>query len=465
MSAIYELTVEAPPGDVITYDPIRLASALRIDDPNRLAVETDGMNKALVTVYPADPLAYVRLPDPRELAMDPRGRIWVGRYHNGRPARLRLYDPCSGSAQRSLTFGTTGAGKSTGLHITLAGEKRSRVGNRGCIATWLADLKGGQSVPEARDQVDWFTTTQEGAMAQLRTAWLVMKDREGRSAAAGRSKFLLLHPDPLLSVRIDEANRLLEKGAPYRDEAAFYIKDIGRTGRSLGVGVHLSAQASHLEELGGSDTLRGMLKDGEVILLRWTSNMMRQLVTDGLLPPGMALAPIPKYVGGTRLVSQFDQDSDEDLPGTHGSGYLLSGRYPTSRMRFFKVGSSEPTAGLDPEILALYGDEEPTRLETASWDAAGEAYAGRLDGVEAMIAAGFPAPDAETTPAGQPGIPTPTVSATPGRARTLADRVQAVLDTTDGPIDAHQVLEAVNADGGRPVRLGSIRNTLTALKS
>lgn len=31
---IYELTVEAPPGDLIVYDPIRLASALRIDDPS-----------------------------------------------------------------------------------------------------------------------------------------------------------------------------------------------------------------------------------------------------------------------------------------------------------------------------------------------------------------------------------------------------------------------------------------------
>ncbi len=73
-------------------------------------------------------------------------------------------------------------------------------------------------------------------------------------------------------MRIDEANRLLERGAPYRDEATHLVKELGRTGRSVGVGEELDAQASHLEELGGSDTLRAMLKEGEVVLLRWCSH-------------------------------------------------------------------------------------------------------------------------------------------------------------------------------------------------
>jgi hypothetical protein len=463
---IYELVIEAPPGDLITYDPVRLASALHIEDPSRLSIETDGMNHALVTIYPHDPLADVKLPDPRELAMDARGRIWVGAFHNGRATRLRLYDPKGGSAQRSLLFGTTGAGKSTGLQIILAGEKRSG------IVTFLSDLKGGQSVPEARDNVDWFVTTQEGAMAQLRTMWLVMQERQVRYSAAGRSKFLMNRPDPLLSMRIDEANRLLEKGAPFRDEATFYIKDIGRTGRSLGIGIHLSAQAGHLEELGGSDTLRGMLKDGEVILLRWTSSMMRQLVSDGLLPAGMTLAPIPKYTGAVKLVSRFDVADEADQPGTQGSGYLLSGTNPTARMRFFNVGSSEPVEGLDPEILALYGDEPCAQLEKVSWEAAGAAYAGRLDGPEAYAAI-FPAPpedgeEGSSTGGGRPRGPagptgyTPTVSRP--RPRNLDDRVRAVLEDSDSDWDAQDVLEAVNGDGGRTVSLGGVRNALSSIK-
>jgi energy-coupling factor transporter ATP-binding protein EcfA2 len=487
MSQIYELTVKAPPGDVIAYSPLRLADALGITDPNRLAIETNGASKALVTIYPTDPLAKVVLSSPDALAIDDRGRIWVGRYHNGRAAMLRLYDPKSGSAQRLLLFGTTGAGKSTAGQIVLAAMKRSG------IAVLYADLKGGQSAPEAYGQkrtgddanVCWRVTTQEGAMAQLRSTWKLMMDRQTRYAAMGRSKFLRDRPDPLVFQIIDEANRLLEKGAPFRAEATFYIKDIGRTGRSLGVGIGLFAQAGHLEELGGSDTLRSMLKEGEVVLLRWTSSIMKQLVTDGLMPAGQVLAPIPKYAGAVDLVSQFDEDADdEDLPGTQGTAYLINGRYPTSKMRYWSIGSTMPTEGLDPEILSLYGDGRPCEVERDAWDVLGEAYTDRLDG-DAAYNAAFADLIAEAEAVAQAaaaarsgggggggGVRAPSAAAAAnlaGRAKTptlnLADRVQAVLENTDEDLDVHELLEAVNADGGRTVKLGSIRNALTGLRS
>ncbi|MFJ8028439.1 transfer protein [Streptomyces sp. NPDC096311] len=482
MSRIFELTVEAPPGDIISYHPMRLADALGIKDVNRLAVETNGTSKALVTIYPDDPLAQVILADPQLLVMDAKGRIYIGRYHNGRASLLRLYDPKSGSAQRLLLFGTTGAGKSTAGQIILAAMKRSG------IAVLYADLKGGQSAPEAFGQkehgddgnVAWRVTTQEGTMAQLRTTWLTMMDRQDRYARMGRSKFLKDRPDPLIYQIIDEANRLLEKGAPYRDEATFYIKDIGRTGRSLGIGIGLFAQAGHLEEMGGSDTLRAMLKEGEVILLRWTSSMMKQLVTDGLLPTGMVLAPIPKYAGEVDLVSQFDEDhEDDDLPGTQGTSYNVNGRYPSRKMRFWNIGSEMPTEGLDPEVLELYGPGAPAEIEQDAWDLIGDAYGQRLDGMEAYRAV-FPEPEEDEDGEGGGGggkkkkgsggsagtraaSPVPAAAAKP-RARTLRDRVQAVLDAHDDPLDALQVLELVNEDGGRTVQLGSVRNTLTTLK-
>ncbi|MFI8392206.1 hypothetical protein [Streptomyces sp. NPDC085540] len=53
----------------------------------------------------------------------------------------------------------------------------------------------------------------------------------------------------------------------------------------------------------------------------------------------------------------------------------------------------------------------------------------------------------------------------PSRSRPLAERVEAVLEEMDGSIDAHEVLATVNTDRGREVRLGSLRNALTALKS
>lgn len=458
---VYELTLEVPQGKVISYDLAALCSALDISDPTRIAVETDGLRRALVTIYPSNPLAQVRAVTREDLVMDRHGRIVTGLYHNGRPVRKRLFDPSTGSAQRFLLFGTTGAGKSRALQIELIAEKLNG------FCTWLADLKLGQSVPEAEGQVDWYARSQEEAILMLMAAVAVAQDRMRRYSAAGRNSFAL-GGDPLLHVRIDEANRLLERGAPYRDMATHLIKELGRTGRSVGVGIGLAAQASHLEELGGSDTLRAMLKEGEVTLLRWSSSMMRQLVGDGLLPAGEQLMPIPKTLAPRVLRSQFDaaaDDDEDDAPGTQGTGYLLSGPHPTAMMRHLRIGSIAPTPGLDPEILALYGPDAPTRLEKTSHDAAGVAYAARHDpaAMEGLCQALRDAQDQQGQTSATSGGSTSRATTGGQKRRRVDDRVLAVLATAEDAMTADAVREAVNADGGREVSLGSVRNALTGL--
>lgn len=457
---VVELMLEVPQGQVVRYDLAALCSALDIADPTRIAVETDGSRRAIVTIYPSNPLADMPPPTLDDMLMDRHGRIVVGRYHNGRPARRRLFDPHTGSAQRSLVFGTTGAGKSRTVQYLLACEKRNR------IVSWFADLKGGQSAPEAAGNVDWHATTQEEAILMLRAAVAVAEARQRRYQALGRNAFLIGAPDPLISVRVDEANRLLERGAPYREEGTYLVKELGRTGRSVGIGEELDAQASHLEELGGSDTLRAMLKEGEVTLLRWSSGMMRQLVADGLLPAGEQLAPIPKTLRPRVLRSQFDEglDDEDDAPGTQGMAYLLSGPHPSALMRHFRVGSITPTPGLDPEILDLYGPEEPTRLEKASWAAAGEAYASRHD-PDAMAALCRAVAEEQQKSAGQgAGGGTSGGGSAGGSGKSrLADRVLAALASGEGPMAAGDILDAVNRDGGREVSLGGIRNALGGL--
>ncbi|MFI6498707.1 hypothetical protein [Nonomuraea typhae] len=465
---VYELSVEVPQGEVIRYDLAKLCSALNVNDPTRIAVETDGLRRALITVYPSNPLGVVRAVTRADLVMDRHGRIVTGLYHNGRPVKKRLFDPSTGSAQRFLLFGTTGAGKSRALQLELIAEKLNGV------CTWLADLKLGQSVPEADGQVDWYACSQEETILMLMAAVAVAQERMRRYSAAGRNSFAL-GGDPLLHVRIDEANRLLERGAPYRDLATHLIKELGRTGRSVGVGIGLSAQASHLEELGGSDTLRAMVKEGEVTLLRWSSSMMRQLVTDGLLPAGEQLMPIPKTLAPRELRSQFDPEPDhdeDDAPGTQGMGYLLSGPRPTAMMRHLRLGSIAPLPGLDPDILALYGDDEPTRLEDISHDVAGQAYAARTD-EEAMaeLCAAFHEAQQQKLNAGRgPGRSAATEDgdadddgpSAPRKVR-LDERVLAALADAEAPMSADDVLDAVHADGGREVKLGSVRNALKKL--
>lgn len=457
-AGVVELHVQVPRGKTISYDYTSLLSALDAeDDPSRVVVESS-VRRAIVTLYERNPLLDIRQVTRDDLVMDSRGYITVGVHHNGRAARRRMFDPETGSAQRFLLFGTTGAGKSRALQLQLAAEKVNGV------VTWLADLKEGQSVPEAAGNVDWRVTSQEGAIAMLRAAVAVAHARMRRYSAIGQNAFVLGGPDPLLHLHIDEANRLVEDGAPYRKEAIRLIKELARTGRSVGVGIGLAAQASHLDELGGSDTARGLLKEGEVTLLRWSSSMMRQLVTDGLLPPGVQLAPIPKRIGAPVLVSQFDEDGDEteEGEGTQGMAYLLSGPRPTSVMRHLRVGSVEPLPGLDPEILALYGPEPPTTLGALDAQAAGKWYAMRENeaAVEAEVlavmreqAAANADTDAEVEENEEP----------PARPLVVEERVLAVLESADQPLSVDDVVKAVNRDGGKEVRVGTVRNALVDL--
>ncbi|NUW45518.1 transfer protein [Nonomuraea rhodomycinica] len=458
---IVELMLEAPPGQVIKYDKEALCSALGVsDDPARVVVETSG-RQAIVTIYPFNPLAVMPPPSPSDMLMDRYGRIVVGRHHNGRPARRRLFDPRTGSAVRAFVLGTTGAGKSRTVQYTLAAEKRNR------IVSWYGDLKGGQSAPESEGQVDWRATSQEEVVLMLRAAVAVAQARQRRYAALGRNAFLIGDPDPLMSVRLDEANRGLERGAPYRDEMTYWIKELGRTGRSVGIGIELDAQASHLEELGGSDTLRAMLKEGEIVLLRWSSSMMAQLVADGLLSAAQSLTPIPKQFKPVQLRSQFDlADDDDDFCDTQGTAYLLSSSTPTSMMRHWRIGSIAPLPGLDPEILALYGPGEPAQLEEASWDAAGAAYAARHDQADMAALCAELREELSQKGRGQagPGGDDEPEGGARRRPRLLADRVMAALADAGAPMSVEDVLASVNADGGRQVKsANSVRNALRDL--
>ncbi|MEV6133197.1 DNA/RNA helicase domain-containing protein [Streptomyces violaceusniger] len=462
-----EFEIETKPGGLGRYDHMALCTALGIkDDPARVVVEQDGMTKAFVVVYDANPLASTDPPCGQDLLMDSRGRIIIGRYHDGNPVYLRLFDMLTGSAQRMAIFGTTGAGKSRSLQLILAAFKANG------IVTWLADLKKGQSVPEANGHVEWRATTPQEAIHQLRAAVRVAEDRMDRYAKLGRTAFIPDDPDPLLFVVLDEANRLLEKSSRYRKEAAALIKDLSRAGRSVGVGVIIAAQASHLEELGGSDTLRAMIKEGEVILLRWTSSLMRQLVSDGLLPQGVRLQPIPKYLGGVKLRSRFDTSGHEDgasRPGTQGSAYHVTGEHPMSLFRFSRVGSIAATRGLDPQILALYGDGPVPTIEAASVKLAGEQYAIRGTGVVLPLnprkdkteTAGGTKPSGDADDDEDVEDDEDDEEDTDG-PRRLSDRILDVLAA--GPKSTYEVLTALKSDGGSDVRPGSVRNALTDLK-
>ncbi|MFC4497898.1 hypothetical protein ACFPA8_27600 [Streptomyces ovatisporus] len=444
-----EIMVEVEPGESITYNRAKLISAFRaygITDPRCVVVEIDPSGVAMVTVYERPPLDDMPAARGEDLVMDAKGFVTVGRYHNGRPMRVRLYKPGSG-ATRVAFFGASGSGKSRALQLVMAAEKRSG------IATWLSDLKGGQSVPEARGNVDWFNTTQEGAIHQLRSAAGVMEYRKG--VLGHQSHFIHSARHPLLSVRIEEANLLLKQGAPYRDEASYLITTLGNAGRSLGVGVSISGQAGRVADLGGGAALRDSLTEGAVFMLRWPASGagMVSLIVGALLDAAEQLTPIsgekPKL--RSQLTPAIGGEVD---PDTAGMTYLISAESEekvTTLGRFLRVGSTEVLEGLDPEILDLYGPGDPVTVEQGAAEGAGQAYAERWDGV--------PLKKGEETPGseGHADDDAPRViSKTPVRKR-----VQEALSVE--PMDADALLAAVNDDGGREVTSTSLRTTIRQL--
>jgi hypothetical protein len=443
MLDVREYVLKTPPGGVKRYDHEALCDLLKVEDYSRVIFEQGVGREAIVRVYPSNPLMGVREVSVDDLLMDGRGRITLGTYFDGSPLRFRLFDPKTGNAQRGAVFGTTGAGKSRLVQAILVACKVSG------IVVHLADLKHGQSVPEAKGNVATRVTTQYETILMLRGLVAEAERRMAAYAEMGRSGFVKDAPDPLTYGIVDEANRLLEKGAPFRDEAALLIKELGRTGRSVGVGIIIAAQAGHLDELGGSDTLRGMLKEGEVILLRWSSAMMQQLVSDGLLPRGESLQPIPKVVGQVRRIRRYNEQraDDEDDVNSQGMLYHLTGIRPTSMARTYVVGSVEPCTGYDPVILDLYGGYAPP----------GEAIdlEEHMTAKERQAAGGG---DEEGAAGAEPGPEPEPDTAT----LSTAQRILAALPA-DGLAEV-DLLAALNADGGREVRRGSLRTTISTMR-
>jgi hypothetical protein len=443
--AVKEYVLRTPPGGIKRYDHEALCDLLSVDDRSRVIFEQGVGREAIVRVYPSNPLMNMREISVHDLLMDERGRIVLGTYYDGSPLRFRLFDPKTGNAQRGAVFGTTGAGKSRLVQAILIAAKHSG------IVVHLADLKNGQSVPEAVGQVATRVTTQYETILMLRGLVHEAERRMKAYAALGRSGFVIGRPDLLMYGIVDEANRLLEKGAPFRDEAATLIKELGRTGRSVGVGIIIAAQAGHLDELGGSDTLRAMLKEGEVILLRWSSAMMQQLVGDGLIPRGEALQPIPKVVGQVRRIRRYNEapSEDDDDVNSQGMLYHLTGPRPTSMARTFVVGSVAPCPGHDPLILTLYGPGEPPgeAIDLQAYMTAKERKAAR--GSDKDSDDGEAAPPADEEPAAD-------------TASTTGERILAALPP-DGMTEV-ELRAALNADGGREVLRGTLRTTISNLR-
>ncbi|MFI5945554.1 hypothetical protein ACIBCB_35655 [Streptomyces uncialis] len=360
------LLVASPPGKTIHLPHTAICSAFGIDDPSRLVIETDGIRMGVVSIYKSNPLMKVRKATVEDLTMDSKGRITIGVCHDGKPARMRLWDPSLG-ALRGITAGVTGAGKSVLQNLILAGEKRSGV------VSWVGDVQGGMSLPEAEGRVDWFAKGPVETLLMLTAAHAVMKYRERISNEMGRGDFALGRPWPLINITLDEINRLLaHPDEPMRKATAYLIADIQKTGRKVGIGIRLAVQSLHLKDLGDDDAIRQQGKVGALFLMRTASSSTKEMGLDGIAPAGFQMENIPAriYENG-QIEALFSGQDDEDGESTAGMAYM----FLDGRAKFMRTFFAKKVDGVYPDLIALYGDDPATGLTDGEAQAAQAATA------------------------------------------------------------------------------------------
>ncbi|SFT31835.1 hypothetical protein [Streptomyces sp. ok210] len=417
-----------------------IAGDLDIPDEMIQIEKAVGMSarRAIIAVFNRNPLQKgTDHPGPQILDMT-TGQAKVGIFYDGEPAHYAFWKP-SGPVH-SVVYGATDGGKSRFLDMLLGTERHNG------IVSWVCDPQGGQSLPRWRESVDWYEDTAQGGLAMLYEVRKIMYERSARYSLMeftdhkgrklrGRDHFVVGDPDPLISVTIDEAHRVLKLLG-----AVDLVFEIVLMARKCGIKLRLVFQGPKANYYGSgpeSTDIREQLQSGNTVMFRTASSL-----TDSIGLPGWDINPsqLPMYW--------------PDKTSTAGLGYIKG---PDNRQAMFRAHFDR-----DPAHWATTGTT-PT-IEASAAACTGKAYTERLDRLAARLRG-----DTVTLP--DDAIPAQAAvasSADPIAAATAAIEAEAPAGTDD-------TVYAFLLQRGRPVgrntiaqetrlTVGAVKNALTRLK-
>jgi hypothetical protein len=257
--------------------------------------------------------------------MDPAtGLVRAGRFADGSPAHMKWYTPRYGT-RHDLISGTTGSGKTALLDLYCMIALTS-----GCFVPVICDPQEGQSLPFWRDKC-------------LYASGVGQVERLLRGLHAGfldRSSYLATLPWvddgvrmpgmpffdyeltglPMPLIILDEAHMVLKDGSRQQRAIRDAVLEMARLIRKTGGKMTLATQLPSLEDLGGKQALRDMLRGGNV----WSGRTANK-VASGMLGLVKDPSEIPRYFG----------DGEE----TAGLGYMDGpDNRPDAPMRTDRVG-------------------------------------------------------------------------------------------------------------------------------
>lgn len=398
--------------------------------------------RAIIAVFDHNPLqAGTTHPGPQILNKS-TGQADVGIFYDGDPARYAFWKP-SGPVH-SVVYGATDGGKSRFLDMLLGTERHNG------IVSWVCDPQGGQSLPRWREAVDWYEDTAQGGLAMLYEVRKVMYERSARYSLMewtdekgrvlrGRDHFVVDDPDPLISVTIDEAHRVLAQPG-----AVALVLEIVLMARKCGIKLRLVFQGPKANMFGAgpeSTDIREQLQSGNTVMFRTASAL-----TDSIGLPGWEVNPsqLPMYW--------------PDGTSTAGLGYIKG---PDNRQAVFRAHFDR-----DPAHWATTG--ETPAPEKSAQAACGKSYTERLDRLAARLRGDTPVlPDDAFT-----DTATDTARMTPS-TDPIAQAAAAI--EAEAPAGTDEKIAAFLAERGRPagrntiaqgtgLTISAVKNALTRLK-
>lgn len=397
--------------------------------------------RAIIAVFDRNPLQQpTEHPGPQILDTK-TGQAAVGLFYDGASAHYAFWKP-SGPVH-TVVYGATDGGKSRFLDMLLGTERHNG------IVSWVCDPQGGQSLPRWREAVDWYEDTAQGGLAMLHAVRNIMYERSARYSMMefidhkgrklrGRDHFVVGDPDPLISVTIDEAHRVLNlQGAPA------LVLEIIQMARKCGIKIRLVFQGPKANMFGNapeSTDIREQAQSGNTVMFRTASAL-----TDSIGLPGWDVNPsqLPMYW--------------PDKTSTAGLGYIKG---PDNRQAQFRAYFDR-----DPAHWALSGTT-PT-LEASAAAAAGNAYSERLERLAARLRGEAPElPDGAFEDSASAAQRTPS-------SDPIAQAAAAI--EAEAPAGSDEKVLAFLLQRGRPVgrntiahetqlTLSAVKNALTRLK-
>jgi hypothetical protein len=236
------------------------------------------------------------------------GMLELGPHADGDgEAPYRLYTP--GSMWSGVIIGGTGIGKSrVAENIVISAI------SGGDTEFWFCDPQGGVSSPALARHADWFVGAGQADL-MLEAALAILEARGDENAVEGWTGFTPSPARPGLLIVVEECHTPFSGS----DRGKKWGR-VAREGRKLGVALLVIDQYPGLETFGNHEPLRSSVMEGNVLVLRSTSNQTGQLMA-GLQVNPKELPKIPGYAyvqgseeTGIRTAPFRNRDTDPDDP-------------------------------------------------------------------------------------------------------------------------------------------------------